>query len=174
MRIDKDGKEKITIRSFLFDMFVLFVHIVRMKSKRVREKTRKVAETSEAREKRELDGDKAGAGSAVAEKPNTGKDPVKSEKTQAVQVVTDYGPPPPEYVYEDAMNEPDRRVLRDYSETIRLLREKGFTFREIAEWLNGRGIDADHNAVYRVYVKTMDPVYMQEIEREMEEEEREE
>ncbi|MFM7101934.1 MAG: hypothetical protein ACKO3N_12270, partial [Verrucomicrobiota bacterium] len=30
------------------------------------------------------------------------------------------------------------------------LRDKGFSYREIAAWLAGRGVAADHNAVYRV------------------------
>jgi transposase-like protein len=32
-----------------------------------------------------------------------------------------------------------------------LLRDKGFSYREIAQWLSEHGVHADHNAVYRVY-----------------------
>lgn len=32
-----------------------------------------------------------------------------------------------------------------------MLREKGFSYREIADWLSDRGVEVDHNAVYRIY-----------------------
>jgi hypothetical protein len=36
-------------------------------------------------------------------------------------------------------------------DSIQTLREKGFSYREIADWVSQRGVDVDHNAVYRVY-----------------------
>jgi hypothetical protein len=46
--------------------------------------------------------------------------------------------------------------LSDYSAVIQTLRdEKNFTFREIAQWLEGHHVLADHNAVYREYTKGM-------------------
>jgi hypothetical protein len=74
--------------------------------------------------------------------------------------------PPPEHLLEEAMKEPNRRLLQDYIQTIRVLRdEKGFTFREVADWLTKSGVDADHNAVYRVYTKGMTEAEVEEIGR---------
>jgi hypothetical protein len=65
-------------------------------------------------------------------------------------------PIPPGLLFQLAEEEPTRRLLEDYGEVIRLLREnKKFTFREIAEWLNDHNVEADHNAVYREYTKGM-------------------
>jgi hypothetical protein len=48
------------------------------------------------------------------------------------------------------------RILEDYVDAIRILREKKFTFREIAEWLKEHfDIPADHNSVWRAYTKHM-------------------
>ena len=71
--------------------------------------------------------------------------------------VVEVAPPPPEIVARAARDEANPRLVGDYHEAIRVLRdEKRFTFREIAEWLSKRfGIDADHNAVYRAYTKGM-------------------
>jgi hypothetical protein len=56
----------------------------------------------------------------------------------------------------EAEKEPSRRGLEDYSETIRVLKEdKGFSFREIATWLQQRGLNTDHNAVWRAYSKAI-------------------
>lgn len=50
--------------------------------------------------------------------------------------------------------EPRRRGLEDYHEVIRVLREeKGFSLREIASWLQERGLQVDHNSVWRTYSK---------------------
>ena len=64
-------------------------------------------------------------------------------------------PPPPEVVFREAEEEPDCRTLGAYLDAIRVLREKSFSYREIANWLSERGVDADHNAVYRVYTKSL-------------------
>ena len=58
----------------------------------------------------------------------------------------------PQKLRAEAQKEPRRRCLGDYRDTIRLLKdERGFSFREIAAWLGEREVDADHNAVWRVY-----------------------
>ena len=61
----------------------------------------------------------------------------------------------PEMVLRAAEEEPARRLLDDYIGAIQALREKNFTFREIAEWLERFGLETDHNAVWRAYAKTV-------------------
>jgi hypothetical protein len=76
----------------------------------------------------------------------------KTEPSAVPVTVLEY--PPPEFLLREAEAEPDRRLVEDYAETIRTLRDgKRFTFREIAVWLSGRGIECDHNSVYRAYTK---------------------
>ena len=61
----------------------------------------------------------------------------------------------PQQLRTEAQMEPSRRGVADYAEAIRVLKEdKGFSFREIAVWLQERGLSADHNAVWRAYSKT--------------------
>jgi hypothetical protein len=80
---------------------------------------------------------------------------VKTE-TQPALAVTERGNPLPEFVLREAMEEPDRTLVAEYGDSIRLLRDdKRFTFREIAEWLQERGIECDHNSVYREYTKRL-------------------
>jgi len=65
--------------------------------------------------------------------------------------------PDPEVVARAAAEAVAPRVLEDYSDAIETLRDKKFTFREIAEWLRKNfGILADHNSVWRAYTKHMD------------------
>jgi len=65
--------------------------------------------------------------------------------------------PDPEVVARAAAEAPAPRVLEDYNQAIEILRDKKFTFREIAEWLNKKfNIQADHNSVWRAYTKHMD------------------
>jgi hypothetical protein len=65
--------------------------------------------------------------------------------------------PDPEIVARAAAEADAPRVLEDYCDAIRILREKKFTFREIAEWLDKNfGIQADHNSVWRAHTKYMD------------------
>jgi hypothetical protein len=79
----------------------------------------------------------------------------KSKSRNAVEV-TQAGPTPPEIVFLEAKEEPDRRLLEEYADSISVLRdEKRFTFREIAVWLQEHGIQCDHNSVYREYTKGM-------------------
>lgn len=60
----------------------------------------------------------------------------------------------PQQLLSEAQKEPRHRGLQDYRETIRVLREeKGFSLREIAAWLRERGLDVDHNAVWRTCPK---------------------
>lgn len=60
----------------------------------------------------------------------------------------------PQQLRAEAEQEPRRRSLDDYREAIRVLREeKELSFREIAAWLLQRGLNADHNAVWRTYSK---------------------
>jgi hypothetical protein len=88
---------------------------------------------------------------------------VKAEPTPAPHV-THLEYPPPEMVLRDAMEEPDRRLLEEYADAIKVLRDdKRFTFREIAEWLQGYGIECDHNSVYREYTKGLSEEEEREI-----------
>jgi hypothetical protein len=60
----------------------------------------------------------------------------------------------PQQVLAEAVQEPRRRGLADYQEAIRVLKEeKDFSFRDIAVWLQQRGLKVDHNAVWRAYSK---------------------
>ena len=60
----------------------------------------------------------------------------------------------PRQLQAEALREPPRWGLDAYRETIRVLKEeKGFSLREIATWLQGRGMDFDHNAVWRTYAR---------------------
>ena len=63
--------------------------------------------------------------------------------------------PSPELLFRQAEQEPDVRALSAYVDSIHTLREKGFSYREIADWLSERGVDVDHNAVYRVYTNSL-------------------
>src|SRR5436305_805177 len=63
--------------------------------------------------------------------------------------------PDPERLFREAEQEPDVRALSAYVDSIRMLRDKGFSYREIADWLSERGVDVDHNAVYRAYTKSL-------------------
>jgi hypothetical protein len=87
--------------------------------------------------------------------------PAKPEATPQpsapARTITHEGEPcPPDILFDLARQEPNRRVLDEYHDVIRVLRdEKKFTFREIAEWLDNHHVEADHNAVYREYTKAM-------------------
>ena len=63
--------------------------------------------------------------------------------------------PTPQDLLEAAEAEMSRRFLRQYISVISKLREKGFSFREIAEWLCERGVPADRNSVYRAFMAGM-------------------
>ena len=115
---------------------------------------------------------KASANEKNSEKPAVPA-PVPSEPPASVPVVShrSLDPEREELVYdergdayvrttplgmlEEAQAEADQRELADYLDSITLLRDKGMSFREIAEFLTKRGVFADHNAVYRIYTKCM-------------------
>ena len=63
--------------------------------------------------------------------------------------------PPPEALLREAEEEPNYRDSSEYCPVIATLRGKGFSYREIAEWLSERGVELDHNAVYRLYTRNM-------------------
>jgi hypothetical protein len=63
--------------------------------------------------------------------------------------------PDPVALFRQAEEEPDIQTLSAYLDSIQMLREKGFSYREIAEWLSDRGVEVDHNAVYRVYTNSL-------------------
>ncbi len=63
--------------------------------------------------------------------------------------------PPPELLFREAEQEPDLQTLSAYVDSIQTLRDKGFSYREIAHWLSQRGVGVDHNAVYRVYTNSL-------------------
>lgn len=50
-----------------------------------------------------------------------------------------------------AQAEPPRISTAALGPVIVELRSKGFSFRAIRDWLAVRGVEADHNAVYRAY-----------------------
>jgi hypothetical protein len=108
--------------------------------------------------------------------------PQKNEATIATptvevveSVVSMPMPIPPEIAFREAEAETDRNLLRQYIDSIHLLREKGFSYREIAEWLTERGLSVDHNEVYREYMDYCEgrdggpDLKHEEIERQMEE-----
>lgn len=89
-------------------------------------------------------------------KTSKGKSKARSEaklESQPAVVVTQSEVPPSEAFLEQAKQEPKRLLLLDHAKTIHTLRdEKKFTFRAIAAWLNARGFETDHSAVYRAYI----------------------
>ena len=89
-------------------------------------------------------------------------------ETTTEPTATGLVPPAPDRLLELAMSEADRRILDDYADTIRVLRdEKRFTFREIAEWLKQHGIKTDHNTIYRAYRKMLPSHAAEELDQEM-------
>ena len=44
--------------------------------------------------------------------------------------------------------------IEEHAEAVKILREKGYTWREIAEFLNKQGIQTDHTRVYRTFGKS--------------------
>jgi len=60
----------------------------------------------------------------------------------------------PQQLRAEAEKEPRHRGLDDFRETIRILKQdKGFSYREIAAWFQQRGVNIDHNAVWRTCSK---------------------
>ena len=72
----------------------------------------------------------------------------------AEEIVPGWNAPDPHHVFEAAQAESSRKPLQTYMDAIVELREnKGFSFREIAEWLSEIAVKTDHNLVYREYRK---------------------
>jgi hypothetical protein len=101
-------------------------------------------------------------------------DEVKPQSNGPPGILTD-GPdgkltirPFPDDLLNEAEQEPDHTDLAEYWRVIGKLREKGLTFREIAEWLSERNIDADRNAVYRVYMKYVSDEEIAVVESDLE------
>lgn len=70
------------------------------------------------------------------------------------EIVPGWNAPEPRDVYDAAKGEPSRRPLQAYMDAIVELRDnKGFSFREIAEWISENAVTTDHNTVYREYKK---------------------
>jgi len=63
--------------------------------------------------------------------------------------------PDPNELLDEALAEPDKHYLIPYRQTIHELRARNFSYRQIAEWLNQRGLNVDHNAIYREHTKHM-------------------
>ena len=60
-----------------------------------------------------------------------------------------------EMLLAEAKEEANLDFLEEYVQVIGTLRNKGFSYRDIAAWLAKRGVEADHNAIYRVYMKNL-------------------
>jgi len=88
--------------------------------------------------------------------PGTQTPLVPSPASTATEVrVVQSEMPPPDALLREAEEEPNYRDLSEYCPVIATLRGKGFSYREIAEWLSERGVELDHNAVYRLYTRNM-------------------
>jgi hypothetical protein len=57
--------------------------------------------------------------------------------------------PTPAEILREAKREPERQGLDAHREAINTLREKGFTWREVADFLRERGVDTDHTKLFR-------------------------
>lgn len=97
------------------------------------------------------------------------QEPPKAPPTLVIDDWENDGPPP-EFLLEKALQEPSIIDVRQYLDSIRVLRNKGYSFREIAEWLNKAGVDTNHNTVYRVYTQSMSSQELHEFEKAEEEE----
>ena len=56
-----------------------------------------------------------------------------------------------EKILADAKAAPSKVILEEYREAVQELRQKGFTWREIADFLTERGVAIDHTRVYRMF-----------------------
>lgn len=77
--------------------------------------------------------------------------------------------PEPHDLLREAEKEIGHGDLKNYARVIATLRQKGFSFREIAEWLNARGVPTNHNAVYRVFTTCLAGSEAEDIEERLEE-----
>mgnify|MGYP000138555984 FL=1 len=66
-------------------------------------------------------------------------------------------PPDPreiDWLLHEAEQEEEELDLSEYSDVIETLREKGFSWRKIADWLNKRNVPVTHNQLYYYAVKS--------------------
>lgn len=59
-----------------------------------------------------------------------------------------------EQLLRDAQAAPAKPQLADHADAVRELRQKGYSWREVAEFLNERGVQTDHTRVYRTFGET--------------------
>ena len=57
----------------------------------------------------------------------------------------------PEELTVAAQSAPPKVDLQDYREAVVALREKGYSWREVADFLNERGVATDHTRLYRLF-----------------------
>ncbi len=60
----------------------------------------------------------------------------------------------PKKILAAAKAAPSKVQIEEHREAVKLLREKGYTWREIADFLNKQGIQTDHTRVYRTFGKS--------------------
>ena len=77
--------------------------------------------------------------------------------------------PEPHDLLKEAEKEIGHSDLKNYARVIAKLRQKGFSFRDIAEWLKARGVPTNHNAVYRVFTTCLARGEAEDIEERLEE-----
>ncbi|MBT7412236.1 MAG: hypothetical protein HN828_04165 [Candidatus Thioglobus sp.] len=53
-------------------------------------------------------------------------------------------------ILEEANKQPKKESLLEYIEAIEVLRSKGYTWREVAKFLNDRGVETDHTKIYKM------------------------
>jgi hypothetical protein len=59
----------------------------------------------------------------------------------------------PDEILKAALNEPDRDPLKQYLGAVFALREKSFSWREIADFLGKHGVKVEHTKLLRLYTK---------------------
>jgi hypothetical protein len=160
-----------SFRSFLFDTFLCVRYIVFTIMKKPKQTKRSTAEKAVENPATTPQAPIQPAASKPAAE-SVSLDPERDEVAFDEERGEEYHRKTPMGMLEEAEAEANQRELADYHDTILLLRQKGFSFREIGEFLSKRGVFADHNAVYRVYTKHMTPEEMEEENR-IQEEERE-
>jgi hypothetical protein len=68
---------------------------------------------------------------------------------------------PPQVLQEEALGMPSKVPLKDYREVMETLRDKGYSYQEIADWLGERlGVEINRHQI--VYVVNMDPFIQNE------------
>ena len=57
----------------------------------------------------------------------------------------------PKELLREALDAPNKTQLEDHREAVETLRGKGYSWREVAEFLNQRGVATDHTRLYRTF-----------------------